>query len=107
MRFEATANSVDGVTAKGTITHEGIVAADPSVLPLGSVIRVSGAGPYSGKYVVTDTGPAVKGRTIDLYLPSATEAKNFGRKLVTVRVLHWGGNRRNGQETSAPSPRSN
>jgi rare lipoprotein A len=56
MRFEATADSVEGITAKGTLTHDGIVAADPAVLPLGSVIRVSGAGPYSGTYVVTDTG---------------------------------------------------
>src|SRR6185312_11055811 len=52
-KFLATAESVPGVTAKGTLTHEGIVAADPIVLPLGSLIRVTGAGPYSGIYTVT------------------------------------------------------
>src|SRR5262245_14045832 len=50
IRFTATASALHGITAKGTVTHEGTVAADPSVLPLGSRIRVSKAGPYSGEY---------------------------------------------------------
>src|SRR5947208_1525704 len=74
MRFEATAHSVEGTTAKGTVAHEGVVAADPAVLPLGSRIRVTGAGPYSGVYVVTDTGGKVNGRHIDLYLRNNAEA---------------------------------
>jgi 3D (Asp-Asp-Asp) domain-containing protein len=100
MRFVATANSVEGITAKGTIARDGIVAADPKVLPLGSRIRVTGAGPYSGTYTVTDTGPKVTGRHIDLYLPSNAEAKRFGKKRVTVRVLRYGDNQRNGREAT-------
>src|SRR6185437_15271256 len=87
MQFVATAYSVSGITAKGTFTHEGIVAADPAVLPLGSLIQVTGAGFYSGVYAVTDTGSKVEGRKIDIHMPSTHEAKEFGRKAVTVRVL--------------------
>jgi 3D (Asp-Asp-Asp) domain-containing protein len=100
MRFEATANSVHGVTAKGTVAHQGTVAADPSILPLGSRIRVSGADRYSGVYVVTDTGPRVTGRCIDIHLPNAAQAKRFGRKRVTVRVLSYGDNQKNGREVT-------
>ena len=101
MRFLATADSVYGETAKGTLTHRGIVAADPSVLPLGSVIHVSDAGAYSGNYVVTDTGEKIIGRHIDIYIPSHIAAKRFGRKSVLVRVIHVGHNRRNHRETTA------
>ena len=100
MRFEATANSVEGITNKGTVAHEGTVAADPAVLPMGSRIRVTGAGPYSGVYVVTDTGAKVNGRHIDLYLRSNAEAKQFGKKTVTIRVLSYGDNRKDGREVT-------
>ena len=77
-------------TAAGTAPHRGIVAADPAVLPFGSRIRVTGAGRYNGQYVVTDTGGKIDGRHIDLYMPSAAEARRFGKKIVYVRVLQWG-----------------
>jgi 3D (Asp-Asp-Asp) domain-containing protein len=60
-------------------------------LPLGSRVRITGAGAYSGAYVVKDTGPAVKGREIDIYMRSGEEARKFGRRRVTVHVLEWGG----------------
>ena len=87
MRFTATATSISGVTAKGTETHEGIVAADPAILPLGTRIRVSRAGPYSGVYVVTDTGSKIVGRKIEIYLHNPREAKQFGKKSVLVHIL--------------------
>jgi 3D (Asp-Asp-Asp) domain-containing protein len=86
-RYEATAYSIEGKTATGTRTHEGIVAADPALLPLGTRIRVSDAGKYSGDYVVHDTGRTIKGREIDIYLANDAEAKRFGRKSVTVEIL--------------------
>ena len=94
MRFSATATTLTGVTAKGTFTREGTVAADPAILPLGSRIRVSGAGAYSGVYRVTDTGSGIKGHEIDIYMRSPHEAHRFGRKTVTVRVLSRGNNQR-------------
>ena len=99
-RFEATAYSIGGHTAAGTQPHEGVVAADPRVLPLGSRIRVHDAGDYSGVYVVRDTGPKIKGRAIDLYLRDPAEAKRFGRRTVRVEVLAYG----NGSRGAFASP---
>jgi len=85
--FEATAYSITGTTASGMQTRRGVVAADPKVLPLGTRIRVHDAGSYSGEYVVSDTGPAVNGHEIDIYMPSTEDAKNFGRRKVRVEIL--------------------
>ncbi len=104
MRFEATADSAEGLTAKGTAPHRGIVAADPAVLPLGSLIRITGAGAYSGVYAVTDTGSKVDGRHIDIYMPSAAEAKKFGKKIVLVRVLSRGNNQKDRREVTPAKP---
>jgi 3D (Asp-Asp-Asp) domain-containing protein len=88
--FSATAYAIDGRTASGVRTRKGIVAADPRILPLGSRIRVHDAGAYDGVYVVHDTGPAIRGREIDIYVPSAAEARRFGRRAVKVEVLSRG-----------------
>ena len=88
--FLATAYAIDGTTKQGTPAKPGIVAADTNVLPLGTKIRVTNAGPHSGIYTVTDTGSKVCGHHIDIYLPSWAKAKKFGRKIVHVRVLRWG-----------------
>lgn len=66
------------------------MAADRTVLPLNSRIRVYGAGRYSGDYTVEDTGVKVDGHHIDLYMPSLAEAKKFGRQRVKVVVLKYG-----------------
>jgi hypothetical protein len=51
---------------------------------------VTGAGQFSGIYLVTDTGTKVVGRHIDIYVPNRTLAKQFGTKVVSVSVLNWG-----------------
>jgi 3D (Asp-Asp-Asp) domain-containing protein len=88
--FYATAYCVTGTTAMGVHTRPGIVAADPAVLPLGSRIRVSGAGTYSGVYTVADTGAAVRGREIDIFMTDLAAARRFGRRRVRVEVLERG-----------------
>jgi 3D (Asp-Asp-Asp) domain-containing protein len=90
--FLATAYSTKGNTVKGVETQPGIVAADPKILPLGSSIRVTEAGKYSGVYVVTDVGIAIVGRRIDIYMMHLEAAKAFGRKRVKVELLHPGDN---------------
>ncbi len=90
LTFRATAYSIEGRTTSGVPAREGIVAADPAVLPLGSRIRIHDAGPYSGEYVVSDTGTKVRGRGIDIYLRDDAEAKPFGRRRVKVEVLRYG-----------------
>ena len=102
----ATAFLDSGVTVKGNSTKPGTAAADSSVIPLGSKVRVTGAGAYSGNYTVTDTGNKVVGRMIDLFIPSAAEAKVFGRKRVRVQILTVGDNVKNQPETSAKVPKS-
>ncbi len=84
--FKATAYCLQGRTASGGGVRRGIVAADPRVLPLGTRIQVS-AGSYSGTYTVTDTGGAIKGRILDVWVPSCSEAIRFGRKTVMVSTL--------------------
>lgn len=89
-RCAATAYAQTGITRLGTFTHPGVVAADPRVFPLGTRIQVTGAGPYSGTYVVADTGSKVRGWHIDIYMPLAGDAVQFGKKVVLVSVLEWG-----------------
>ncbi len=87
---EATAFSTEGITKGGTETRFGTAAADPRLFPLGTRVRLSGAGRYSGTYVVADTGAKVAGRHVDIYLPSTAAAKEFGKRRVRVQVLRWG-----------------
>lgn len=84
--FKATAYCLKGRTASGSSVRRGIVAADRRVLPLGTKISVS-AGSYSGTYVVADTGSAVRGRILDIWVPSCSEATRFGRRNIKVTVL--------------------
>ena len=88
MRMNATAYCQHGTTSDGVRTRRGIVAADPRVLPMGTVVRIVGPGRgYAGTYRVADRGSAVKGRDVDIFMPSCREAARFGRRHVDVRVL--------------------
>ena len=87
--FSATAYCLRGRTASGGSVRKGIVAADPRVLPLGTRIYLN-AGGYSGSYVVADTGGAVKGRKLDIWVPNCSEAIRFGRRAVSVNILGRG-----------------
>lgn len=107
MRMQATAFVRDGKpTSAGTIAHDGIVAADPRVLPLGSRIRITKAGEYDGVYTVTDTGGKVKGRHIDVFVTSAAEAKKFGKQVVTVQLLEKGDGKEDAREKDIPAPKT-
>jgi 3D (Asp-Asp-Asp) domain-containing protein len=94
--FTATAYSLRGRTASGRFVTRGLIAADRRVLPLGTRVRIE-AGPYSGEYLVADTGGAVRGRKIDIWVPNTGEAMRFGRRPVKLTVLT-----RTRPRTSAP-----
>ncbi len=101
LRFDATAYCKGTTTAAGTAVRAGMAAADPALLPLGSVIRVDAPlEQYSGIWTVMDTGPEVKGREIDLYTWSCTDALAFGRRAVRVTILRLGWD----PQQSAPGP---
>ncbi|HEX7362594.1 MAG TPA: 3D domain-containing protein [Bryobacteraceae bacterium] len=91
-RYLATAYNISGITASGLYTHRHIVAADPDILPLGSIIEIRGAGRYSGEYVVADTGAKIQGRHIDIYIPTLAACMKFGVEHVEVQVLQVGHN---------------
>jgi 3D (Asp-Asp-Asp) domain-containing protein len=84
--YSATAYSLRGRTASGQHVTRGLIAADPRHLPLGTRVRLD-AGPWSGEYLVADTGGAIKGRKIDIWTPSTREALQFGRRSVKLTVL--------------------
>jgi len=90
--YVATAYSLRGRTASGRMVSRGLIAADPSVLPLGSRVRLEHPG-YSGEYLVADTGGAIRGRRIDIWTPSTGEAMRFGRRTVKLTVLSYGAKR--------------
>ncbi len=93
MLFQATAYCKGTTTASGVNVRTGIAAADPALLPVGSVVSINvGNTKYSGIYTIMDTGPAVQGRTLDVYMWSCHEALAFGRKQVQVTVLRLGWN---------------
>lgn len=81
--FSATAYCLQGRTALGHGVRRGIIAADPRVLRLGSKVVVSGGG-YTGTYLVSDTGGRIKGNKIDIWMPSCSEARRFGRRTVQI-----------------------
>ena len=103
LRFSATAYCKGDVTASGVRPRTGVAAADPALLPVGSVIQVVDRPPYSGIYTIMDTGPMVQGRHIDIYMWSCTEALRFGRRAVDVTVLRLGWNPRTSTTGLLPS----
>jgi 3D (Asp-Asp-Asp) domain-containing protein len=93
LRFTATAYCKGTTTASGVNVRTGIAAADPDVLPVGSVIQVDRLGEkYNGIYTIMDTGPKVQGRHIDIYMWSCHEALELGRRSMQVVVLRLGWN---------------
>ena len=93
LRFTATAYCKGTTTASGVNVRTGIAAADPDVLPVGSVIQVDRLGEkYNGIYTIMDTGPKVQGRHIDIYMWSCHEALELGRRSMQIVVLRLGWN---------------
>ena len=81
--FSASAYCFSGRTATGQGVRRGLIAADPRVLKLGSKVVIN-AGPWSGTYTVADTGGSIKGKRIDIWVPSCSEARRFGRRTVQI-----------------------
>ena len=79
----ATGYTLQGRTATGLPTGPGIVAVDPSVIPLGTHMTIPGY----GEGVAADTGGAVRGAVIDLWFSSLAQALAWGRRTVTI-TLH-------------------
>src|SRR4051812_7098782 len=95
MRLIATAYCQHGTTDSGAPTERGTIAADPRVLPMGSGVRIESPDRrYSGTYTVADTGAKIKGRKVDIFVPSCANARKFGKRPVLVRLLRRGSTNR-------------
>ena len=89
--YTSTCKGCTGITSSGynvrnTIYYNGyrVIAADRSVLPLGTLVNIEGV----GKAVVLDTGGAIKGNKIDILVSNDNEAYSYGRKHnIKVTVL--------------------
>jgi 3D (Asp-Asp-Asp) domain-containing protein/peptidoglycan hydrolase CwlO-like protein len=78
----ATAYTLRGTTATGIPTGYGVVAVDPTVIPLGTRMTIPGY----GEAVAADTGGAIKGLRIDVWVPTAAEAAQWQWKTVTITL---------------------
>lgn len=73
---------VDNITSTGATLKKGIIAVDPSVIPYGTRIYVPGYG-YG---IAADTGGGIRGNRLDLAFSNKSQALNFGRRTVTIRI---------------------
>ena len=72
------------ITASGMLAQRGVIAVDPTFIPLGTRVYVEGYG-YA---IAADTGGAIKGNIIDLFMDSTAEALQWGRRNVKVYILN-------------------
>ncbi|SEN47086.1 3D (Asp-Asp-Asp) domain-containing protein [Paenibacillus sophorae] len=75
------------ITKSGEKVKEGrTVSADLNILPIGTVIEIESVGIRT----ITDSGSAIRGRRLDLYIESHKEALNFGVRNLKVRIIKMG-----------------
>ena len=95
LAFSATAYCRGLTTTSGVAARSGVAAADPELLPVGSVVEVDSIdNRYNGIYTVMDTGPSIHGREMDIYMWNCDEAVRFGRRPIHIVVLRLGWNPR-------------
>jgi uncharacterized protein YabE (DUF348 family) len=86
--YTAYCNGCSGRTATGLNLRANpnmkVIAVDPRVIPLGSKVYVEGYG-YA---VAADTGGAIKGYIVDLFMPSNQDCYRWGRKKVKIKILN-------------------
>ena len=79
---DAVAYHLPGKTASGLPVGVGVIAVDPTVIPLGTRVFIPGYGPA----VAADVGTAIRGNIIDLWMPSTARALAWGRRTVTITI---------------------
>ncbi len=86
---KATSYIINGKTASGLHTQRGIIAVDPKVIPLGTRVYVQSLDgkPDYGYAIAADTGGAIKGNKIDLWVPTYEEACYNGVRQMRVYIL--------------------
>ncbi|HUZ16401.1 MAG TPA: 3D domain-containing protein [Gaiellaceae bacterium] len=82
MTVSATCYILKGTTASGLPVGPGIVAVDPTVIPLGTRLYIPGY----GKGIAADIGGGIKGKIIDLWYSTYAQCAKWGRRTVTITV---------------------
>ncbi|KMY32593.1 peptidoglycan-binding protein [Lysinibacillus xylanilyticus] len=86
--YTASCEGCTGITATGinlkTNPNAKVISVDPAIIPLGSKVYVEGY----GEAIAGDTGGAIKGNRIDVFIPSQQDAINFGVKKLKVTILN-------------------
>jgi N-acetylmuramoyl-L-alanine amidase len=86
--YTAYCEGCSGITANGTDIRSNpnlkVIAVDPRIIPLGSRVWVEGY----GEAIAADTGGAIKGNKIDVFIPTEGQARQWGVKNVTVKILN-------------------
>lgn len=84
--YTASCAGCSGITATGINLKKNpgkkVIAVDPRVIPLGTKVWVEGY----GEAIAGDTGGAIKGNKIDVFLPTKKQVNNWGRRTVTIKV---------------------
>jgi len=87
LKVSLTQYCLQGTTRLDHDVREGIVAADPRIFPLARHVEVFLGKRYLGRFLVDDTGEKVKGNTLDIWTPSCSEARRFGRQRGTAMLV--------------------
>lgn len=86
--YTAYCEGCSGITANGTDIRSNpnlkVIAVDPRVIPLGTRVWVEGY----GEAIAADTGGAIKGNKIDVFIPTEGQARQWGVKNVIVKILN-------------------
>lgn len=85
--YTAYCNGCSGITKTGINLRKNsdlkVIAVDPNVIKLGTKVHVEGYG-YA---IAGDTGGAIKGNKIDVFIPTKSEAYKWGRKNVKITIV--------------------
>lgn len=82
-----------GVDVRKTVWHAGkrIIAVDPNVIPLDSVVHVRLENGQEFEATAQDIGGAIKGRRIDVLVETKSDARRLGRQAAEVEIIERGG----------------
>ncbi len=83
LKVRVSSYCLGGMTSRGVQTRVGVIAVDPNIIPYGSKIYVPGY----GWGTALDTGGAIKGNTIDIWMPTYGQCMQWGVRYLTIKVV--------------------
>ena len=84
LKVKAYAYTGGGYTATGTKARYGTLAVDPKVIPYGTKVYIK---ELDRVFVAEDCGGGIKGKIIDIYMPSEAQCNRWGSRNITIQIL--------------------